>query len=77
MTKIAEDRMIFEIKALITRLYDKMDNLEDQVNGFYKEFIEYMEHNPKADEQWAEERLRALEHQVKELKDLLKDELSL
>ena len=46
-------------------LEERLFNIEDGVIALRKEMIEYMEKNPKCEDQWIEMRLRALEHQIK------------
>lgn len=48
-------------------LLNKLINIENRLHGIECEFINYVEANPKTDDQWVEQRLRALEDQMKSL----------
>lgn len=41
-----------------------LKNLEDRCLAIENAFIDYTENFPKSSEQWIEQRMRALEHQV-------------
>lgn len=51
----------------INKILDEFANLHREVSSNFKDFIDYAEKSPKADEQWAEVRLRALEDKVARL----------
>ena len=53
----------------LTLLLEKMSNIENRQYALEVEFIDYRERNPKPNNQWIEMRLRALEHEVKTLKE--------
>jgi hypothetical protein len=48
---------------------ERFSNLNGLVYSLQKDMVDYMQANPKCDDQWTEERLRALELKVKELQD--------
>ncbi len=68
---MTEDEQLKQLESLFTQMFDRMDNIEGRMLTAEKDFAEYCDHNPKADEKWAEERLRALEYKVKELEFIL------
>lgn len=49
-------------------LLDNLANLGNRIHAIEVAFIDYTEENPKSSDQWQEERLRALEHQVQDLR---------
>ena len=59
------NNIIQRIESIFTQVSDRMDNIEGRMSTLEKDLTEYCEHNPKIDEQWAEERLRALELMMK------------
>jgi len=66
---MTENEIIHHIESLFTQMFDRMDNVEGRMRSMEKDFMEYCEHNPKLDEQWAEERLRKLEADILVIKD--------
>ena len=50
-------------------LEERLLNIEARIRDIFLVLVEYMETNPKADDQWVEARLRALEGHVKELRN--------
>lgn len=66
---MTEDEHVYRIEALFAKMFDRLDNVDGRIDNLEREFIEYIDHNPIVDEQWAEERLRALEHDVKKVRE--------
>ncbi len=53
-------------------LEEELANLWARCDSIQADMADYMEANPKCDDQWTEERLRVLEGKVKELEDAKK-----
>ncbi len=54
----------------LTLLMESISNLSGRISAIECAFIDYIESEPsKSSSQWTEERLRALEYQVKSMKD--------
>lgn len=56
-------RVEYEADFVLTQ--ERIDNVEAHCVSIEKDMAEYMERNPKGTDQWLEERVRALEEQVK------------
>ncbi len=52
-------------------LFEQLENLKARCDSIQKDLCEYTEANPKYDDQWTEERLRALELKVKRMEEIL------
>jgi hypothetical protein len=50
-------------------LEERLSNMDNLIRSVNIDMIDYMERNPKGDNDWFEVRLRALEIQVKELRN--------
>lgn len=48
---------------------ERIENIEAHCASIEKDMTEYMEKNPKGNDQWLEARVRLLEEQVKELRE--------
>lgn len=55
--------------STIALLMDNLSNLSNRIHAVEVAFVDFSEENPKSSSQWQEERLRALEHQVKAVKE--------
>ncbi len=53
----------------LSLLLERITNLGNHIFSVENNLIDYMEKNPKVDDQWLEQRLRALEDQLKTLKE--------
>ena len=47
----------------------RFNNIEARQTALELELVDYMEQNPKVDESWTEERLRALESGIRTLRE--------
>ncbi len=63
--KVTEFNYLDDIRNHVDVVEERIINLENVVNSNFIDFIKYTEDRPKASDEWLEERLRALEHQVK------------
>lgn len=52
-------------QSALTLLLERLGNIENRIGALENELITYMEFNPKGDSQWFEQRLRALEEEIK------------
>jgi hypothetical protein len=50
-------------------LEERISNIEAHIKSVEMDMIDYMETNPKGDDDWFEVRLRTLERQIKELRN--------
>jgi polyhydroxyalkanoate synthesis regulator phasin len=69
LTDVFVHRIELHQKSINTSVSERYNELERRIHSLEIDFINYTNSNPKTSISWTEERLRALEHQVKELKN--------
>ena len=58
-----------EVDRLLIQNQERMDNALARMDAIEARMVDYMEANPKCDDQWTEQRLRVLELKVKVIED--------
>ncbi len=60
--------VLLQVDKVMIQIQEKTENVLGRCAALEAMMVDYMEANPKVDDQWTEERLRALEMKVKGLK---------
>jgi hypothetical protein len=70
-TAIVKEELLRDHKVQIMELTDRVENAEALVRSLQSVIVRIQELNPSSNDQWVEQRLRALEHNAVEVKRIL------